>query len=297
MDNMMEKIKDGFPNQRMVVVSRELIRRIKKMPIAKCLYVTDIGHFPKTRSHSVYREEGSKQYIMIFCATGKGVVRIQGAELELTTGQLIIIPPGIPHKYEADQATPWNIYWFHFAGSQASEYQKLLGINERRPTMQVADGDALIRQFESLYAVVVSAFTDSALVQASVELSKMLCLINSLRTGRHRKSRKSEQRILASIEYITNQYAAPHTLEELACNAGLSVPHYVTLFRQQTGTSPIRYLTRVRLRHACELLDLSDKPVADIARSVGYEDAFYFSRVFRNSTGHSPTTYRKLHKG
>lgn len=293
----MKKVKDGFPNQRMVVVSRELVRRVKKIPVSKHLYVTDIGHFPQASSHSVSRKEGSEQYIMIFCAAGKGTVRMPVAKREITTGQLTLIPPGVPHKYEADRATPWNIYWFHFTGRQASEYAELLGLDERQPIMQVADADALIRQFESLYTVVVSAFSDSALVQASVELAKTLCLVNSLRTGRHKKSRKSEQRILASIEYITREYDAPHTLEELARTAGLSIPHYVALFRQHTGTSPIRYLTRVRLRHACELLDMSDKSVSEIARAVGYEDAFYFSRAFHKNTGHSPTRYRALHKG
>ncbi|MBN2164394.1 MAG: AraC family transcriptional regulator [Pontiellaceae bacterium] len=292
----MKKLKDGFPEQRLVVISRELLKRQNKLLISRHLHVTDIGHFPHTENHFVSRKSGIFQYIMIFCASGLGSVILNGNKREMSAGQLIIIPPGTPHRYEADIAIPWNIYWFHFAGDQAPEYAELLGQNEQNPVIQVSDIDELVRRFERLYSAVVSAFSDSALVQASVELTETLCLINTLRTGRHRKSRQSEQRILKSIEYITRHYEQPHSLDELARQAGLSVPHYVSLFRKQTGTPPLRYLTRVRLRHACERLDLSDDPVAEIARTVGYEDAFYFSRIFKKSIGHSPSNYRKLNK-
>lgn len=294
MDDMLKKVREGFPEQRLVVISRELLKRQAKLPVARHLHVTDIGHFPHTENHFVSRKHGVGQYIVIFCASGRGAVTLSGIKREVAAGQLILIPPGVPHKYEADRTIPWNIYWFHFSGDQAGEYAELLGFDTDRALIQVADTDELVRQFERLYSAVVSAFSDSALVNASTELSKTLSMANGLKTGRYRKSRQSEQRILASIEYITRQYAVPHTLEELAQNAGLSVPHFVTLFRQQTGTSPLRYLTRVRLRHACELLDLTDRPVSDIAGAVGYEDAFYFSRLFRKHLGFSPSKYRKL---
>jgi len=291
----MKKIRGEFRDQRLFVVSRELFGRIKKLPVSRHLYVTDIGHFPLAGGHSVYRKQGAEEYVMIFCASGKGCVRTHGARREMTAGQLILIPPGVSHRYEADRVLPWNIYWFHYTGDQTNEYADLLGIDETIPVRQIGDTDSLIRQFESLYAAWISAFSDSALILSSIELAKTLCLINSLRTSRHKNSLKSERRILSSVEYLTRQYHTPHTLEELAKNVGLSVPHYVALFRQHTGTTPIRFLTGIRLRRACELLISSDKRIAEIARAVGYDDAFYFSRAFRKITGHSPTDYRTLH--
>ena len=294
MDDMMKTMRDGFPNQRLVVVSKELLKRQKQLPVARHLYATDIGHFPKTEHHFISRESGVIEHIVIFCATGKGAVTLRKKKKEITAGQLILIPPGTPHSYEADPSVPWNIYWIHFSGDQSSEYTELIDPGSKQPVLQLADTDEFVRRFEALYSAVVTAFSDSALVNASTELAKTLSLINSLKTGRHRKSRQSEQRLLASIERITRQYNAPHTLEELARNAGLSVPHYVALFRNQTGTSPMRYLTRVRLRHACELLDMTDLPVSEIAAAVGFEDAFYFSRLFHKHIGHSPSNYRKI---
>lgn len=294
MDYMMKKVRDGFPEQRLVVVSRELLERQKQLPVSRHLYVTDIGHFPHTENHFVSRKTGINQYIVIFCAAGRGRISLNKRKREVSAGQLVLISPGVPHEYRTDGILPWNIYWFHYAGDQAEEYAELLGLNQGSPVMQIADTDEIIRQFETLYAAVVSAFSDSALTHVSVELARILCLANSLRTGRHAKSRQSEQRILASIEYITRHYDRPHNLEELARQASLSVPHYVALFRKQTGTSPMCYLTRVRLRHACELLDRTGMSISEVAKAVGYEDAFYFSRVFRRNSGYSPSNYRKL---
>lgn len=289
----MIKVKDGFPEQRMVVISKELLTRQKKLPVSRHLYITDIGHFPRSENHFISRKNVLDQYIMIFCASGRGWISLNNRKQELTAGQLVLIPPGVSHEYKAGQTLPWNIYWFHFAGDQACEYAEMLGLDQQSPVMQIADVDELVRQFEKLYAAVVSAFSDTALTTASVELARTLCLVGTLRTERHRKGRESEQRILKSIIHITHHYQQAHSLKKLARQSSLSVPHYVSLFRKQTGTSPMRYLIRVRLRHACELLDHTAMNISEIAQQVGYEDTFYFSRVFNKNTGLSPTAYRK----
>lgn len=289
----MIKVKDGFPEQRMVVVSRELLIRQEKLPVARHLYVTDIGHFPHSENHYISRRKVLNQHIIIFCASGRGWISLKNKRHELCSGQLVLIPAGIPHGYKADKTFPWNIYWFHFAGDQADEYVKMLGLDQKNPILQIAEVDALVRRFEKFYSAVISAFSDTALTNASIELAQTLGLINSLRTERHKKGRRSEQRIVKSVLYITEHYMQNHSLDKLAQQAGLSIPHYVALFRKQTGTSPMRHLTRVRLRHACELLDQTALNIAEIARRVGYEDSFYFSRVFNKNTGISPTAYRK----
>jgi len=57
------------------------------------------------------------------------------------------------------------------------------------------------------------------------------------------------------------------------------------------------YLIRVRVGRACQLLDLTDLSVKEIAERVGYSDPYYFSRLFKKATAHSPVAYRNLPKG
>ena len=57
------------------------------------------------------------------------------------------------------------------------------------------------------------------------------------------------------------------------------------------------YFIHQRMRHACRLLDLTDKPVKVVASEAGYRDPYYFSRLFKKVMGHSPEHYREIKKG
>jgi len=90
---------------------------------------------------------------------------------------------------------------------------------------------------------------------------------------------------------------SPLRLEDFAREAGMSVSHFSALFRAQTGQSPVAYFVHLRMRLACRLLDLSDKPIETIALETGYRDPYHFSRVFKNSMGIAPGRYRNIKKG
>lgn len=99
-----------------------------------------------------------------------------------------------------------------------------------------------------------------------------------------------------TIDYMVNHYHKPLTLQDLAQIAGLSVSHYSRLFKRYAGYSPIDYLTHLRMDRAKELLVLSDYKLKGIAKSVGYNDEFYFSRMFKKVVGMSPSEFAKKNR-
>lgn len=72
--------------------------------------------------------------------------------------------------------------------------------------------------------------------------------------------------------------------------AAASVPHFTTLCRKQTGMPPLGLLIRLRLQRAMHLLQHGNHNVAEAARAVGYEDPFYFSRLFKKHIGVAPSS-------
>lgn len=82
------------------------------------------------------------------------------------------------------------------------------------------------------------------------------------------------------------------SLETVCSHLHLSVSHFSTLFKQETGGSFVSYLTRVRLDEAARLLDHTDLPVGEISQQVGYSEPAYFSYVFKKQYGISPMKYR-----
>jgi transcriptional regulator GlxA family with amidase domain len=103
---------------------------------------------------------------------------------------------------------------------------------------------------------------------------------------------EAARRIEESIAYMREHLDQPLQAATLAARANLSLSHFFALFKQRTGGTPIDYFIRLRMRRACELLAETTLAVKEVAASLGYEDPFYFSRVFKSVNAVAPTEYR-----
>ncbi|MDQ0114851.1 helix-turn-helix transcriptional regulator [Paenibacillus harenae] len=110
---------------------------------------------------------------------------------------------------------------------------------------------------------------------------------------RYQQNSDSQPMMEGTIEYIRRHYMEPITLESLAGQQGLKAKYFSYLFRKYTGIGPIDYLIKYRMNVAHELLMNEPFSVRDIARSVGYADAYYFSRLFKKHYGLSPTEVKR----
>lgn len=292
LSDLMKKIPDGFPRQRLTRLPAEALCRCKNTALIKDIYVTDIGHFPATSGHFVDRPKGCSSNILIFCTTGHGWVSMRGMRRKpVLPGSVVCIPVGIPHRYGGSENNPWQIHWVHFRGSKSGSYLARLGTGLAGEVTPVESG-AIIDTFEEAHAALGGDYSESSLLVLSATLSRLLALIIRARQAPGRKSRQTSQRITQSMRWLREHLAEPLTLPRLATKAGLSVPHYCALFKKQTGQSPMRYLTEARMSVACRLLDSTEMPVSEIAQATGFGDPFHFSRTFRSVVGTSPRAYR-----
>lgn len=94
------------------------------------------------------------------------------------------------------------------------------------------------------------------------------------------------------ISYIIQNYSSPITMEELAGIAHMSQSNLHAVFKKQFAISPISYINHYRITLAAEELLQTDKPIGDIAISVGIPDQLYFSKLFKKIYGVSPRAYR-----
>ena len=110
----------GFAGERISVLPRPLVREALGLPLTARLLVTDCGYFPTAADHRRDRPSGSPQAIVIFCAAGAGWCRLPSGRYDVGPGQALLIPPGVPHSYGADEEDPWTIWWLHVAGADAA---------------------------------------------------------------------------------------------------------------------------------------------------------------------------------
>lgn len=100
-------------------------------------------------------------------------------------------------------------------------------------------------------------------------------------------------RIGDAIAHIETHYAEKITLDELAVKSHLSKRHFLRIFHDCIGRSPIDHLMRVRIQKASELLRYTGRTITDIAFECGFQDSNYFTRCFRKTTGMTPKQFQK----
>jgi transcriptional regulator GlxA family with amidase domain len=103
---------------------------------------------------------------------------------------------------------------------------------------------------------------------------------------------ESARKVDRSIAYMAAHLNEPLQVSTLAALVNVSPSHFFALFKQHTGCPPMDYFTRLRMRHAGELLFSTSASVKEVAAALGYDDPFYFSRVFKSVHNVSPSHYR-----
>jgi AraC-like DNA-binding protein len=289
---------DGFEAQKLLVLSDTLLDDISCHPLIKPLYVTDIGFFPSAHYHYRERPEGCDAAIFIYCSEGEGwAIFEEGSKIAIPANTLLVIPAHTPHSYGATETDPWSIYWFHVKGEAVESFIQCLPLSNftmRVPTTRTID---ILGLFNLCYETLLyKSYSWRYHLFVSQVMRHLLSTIVLLHNETMQEGRKNEY-VERSIHYMMRHVQASLTLDELADNVHLSKPHFIHLFKEITGHTPIDYYTRLKIQQACSYLDLTDQSIKEVGRSVGMQDPYYFSRVFHKIMGLSPSEYREIKKG
>lgn len=286
-------VAEGFEHQKLVVLPGPIQKAARTHPVLSSLHVTDAGFFPKASGHRRERKNGAAGAILIVCLAGRGWVDFGNGELPVQPGEVVLIAPGQSHAYGAHSQEAWTIVWTHFSGEEVGFWWRLLALPEEggvRPsrcrTPEQLELDRVHEQLEAGYDEPRQIAAASALRWTLARLAG---------AGDRQSDERNE--IEAVAGWMREHVRQRITVAALARRAGLSPAQFFLRFKQHTGFAPIDYFIRLKIRRACEMLDGTEWPVGRIASELGYDDAFYFSRLFRSIMGASPLSYRRNFKG
>ena len=282
---------EGFRDETYLIVPTESFTEYMAHPLIRAAYLTDVGFFPRAREHYREREEGADQYILIYCTEGKGIIEVEGRKYHLGRSDAFCIPRHKRHRYYADEKEPWSILWVHFKGESISYYPvqecRVIHLSSR------ASDNRMMVFFKLLFRVLERNYTLGNFIYISQVLALILSEIyfrekmdESTTSDRH------DRHVTQVVRYMYQNLNKNLTLSDISREVELSKSYLNAIFKAQTGKSPVEFFIHLKMQEACKLLKSGQMYVYEAAAALGYEDQYYFSRIFKKVVGVSPRDYQ-----
>jgi AraC-like DNA-binding protein len=293
-----QRRRDGFEGEKLISLPDSVWKNaIKANPVLSQLYVTHIGYFPRAAFHYRERRNGCADNILIYCLRGKGWYIIKGKRFEVGVNQFLLLPATKESvRYGADQEDPWTIYWVHFSGRDMDTFNRSFGIGIFDGPRPIAFNEKGLQLWDTMYQNLEMGYSKDNLSNTNLCLYHLIATFLFPDKHPNEKQQDAKDMINETISYMRKDISARLTIEDMAQKNNLSASHFSSLFRKATGMSPMDYFIHLKLQKACLLLYSKDIKIKEVAVAVGYEDPYYFSRLFKKYLKLSPDQYRILRR-
>lgn len=234
---------------------------------------------------------------ILYVADGMGNAVVGGTGYALQKGDLVIYNPGVLHQEESSRTDPLVLM---FLGLQDFSIPGLppccLLPEGQPPVLSCAEYsykmDLYFRELIQESSAQIDCYeqiTNSLVAAILVLIVRLICITPDEQHALSAECQKIK-------EYLDENYTSPITLGQLSETVYISKHYLSHMFKEQTGISPIRYITAKRISTACDLLKSTRLSITEVSRKVGYENPLYFSQVFKKMKGISPGEYRNRHR-
>ncbi len=235
-----------------------------------------------------------EQYELLFITEGTCDFFCGGKTIKTKPGDLIVANPSQVHGFHSQNGIRFYAFIVSKRFFADVDFGKDVFIC---PYIQ---GDETVKGcFEEYYKQFRSKEKGHDMLMKSIAYSLFAHLVKNY-TVENNISEEKEHRHLKRLKTIFS-YIESHYNEEINANI-LAKLTYVTesyfcrFFKKQTGLTVASYISELRIKNACHLLEETESGISSIAEKVGFEDANYFTRLFKRTIGMTPSEYRKANR-
>lgn len=251
------------------------------------LLVNCAGSINTSKRHKSENTSGRVDYYLMYITAGNQLFGDGKSTLRLYAGDVIVLPPHTAYTQQLDNDEGLNYLWLHFTGGSVDEALSEYGIKLFPHINKTSPSNHLQTRFQRLFDCFIKndKFRERDL---SASLEKLLI---ELARAIENKERPRVS-LSKSINYINNYYNTQIKIPDLAKMDGHSMTRYNLHFKEQMGMPPTKYIIKLRMNMATELMESSNLSIYQIGEMCGYEDYNFFAKVFKQYTGLSPKKYR-----
>ena len=242
---------------------------------------------------------------LAYIISGAGI-RIIGDVVEnFSAGEIILIPPDIPHCWLFDknvhdeEGKIENICIFF--KDQFLENCKNC-FPELAETISNIQKNPNALSFSGLNQKKIQEKMREMMEQNKIErLSSLILILHLISNysstnivGHATKERKKEKKLHKIYLFVMNNFHRNIELDEIAKVSGMPKSTFCVFFKKMTGKSFVTYLTEFRIESSCQMLLKTKMSVSEICIASGFNDIPYYNRIFKKIKNLTPTEYRKL---
>jgi AraC-like DNA-binding protein len=246
----------------------------------------------------LHQHENNSEMLLIL--EGEGEFRVDGKPYVAKAGSLMFYNRGVWHE-ERSISDRFRAIYVGYAGLQlkglppdylsGTEQPAMLELNEQFLPIKQLFGEMITEWHSSLpeSAVIANGLFSNL-------LGRVARILHYSEVDEV-KRRPNKESVHLARRYMEENYLSDVNLTILASLAHLNAYHFIHVFKQETGMSPIQYLIRYRIEVAKKYLETTNLPMVKIAEKVGYKSETYFQNLFKKVTGVSPGLYRLTYQG
>jgi len=276
--------------KRLPIYREERFRTPGELEYQFGLWVDRVGEQTRCRQVPYLRKLGQYAAVLIEKGNGKLLSDSYG-DHEIKSGDIIILFPEEPVAYNPYQS--WSEKWFVWNGPEAKALENAGFV--KKSHFIIKGKRAVFLETFNLLCSLIDLQDKAAILERKIILTKFILGLYKGEAGTCEEYEYSEY-IEAAMDFLAINYSKELSIDALASKYNISTSHFRMLFREYTGTSPRKFITNLRISAAKKLL-VQGLTVKQTAHRTGYDDIFYFIRVFKALTGRSPGSWQKSHLG
>jgi len=236
-----------------------------------------------------------QEYQLNYITEGSGIFETSEGQFQVVPGSMLILRPGMWHRYKPDQNTGWNEHYIGFNGDFCTNLFQEGFFQVSKPVLFVGFQEGLLKLFFEIIQQVKDEKTGHQQVSSA---NTILMLSNILSVVRNQEfaGKSIERKIRKACLYFRENLNTSVNIEKLSADMNVGYSYFRQMFRKYTGISPSQYHLSLRIQKARDLLVSTDLSFKEIANDLGFESYFYFSRIFKDKMGKSPMEFRKNHR-
>ncbi|MDR1419133.1 MAG: AraC family transcriptional regulator [Treponema sp.] len=228
---------------------------------------------------------------IVYITEGEGSFWADGREYAVKPGSVMLVLPGVRHRYKPLLETGWHEYWVGFMGDYFTRMLREGFLSRDKVFFNPGLQNYIVSRFNLVF--------DEIRMQRPLyqfkACTEILALIADILTRERRIGQPGYyQKVVEKAKYIMeknleNTLSLPDISDEL----GISSSRFTEIFKTSTSMTPYQYYIQIKIHKAEEFLEKEDITVKEVALRLGFEDQYYFSRLFKRKTGIAPSRWKE----